>query len=52
MHEEVPMQGTVDTIIAFNHCTIFITIGTTKQKEGDTFPLLVTIVLFQEKSVT
>lgn len=46
------MQSTADTIIAFNRCAIFITNGTTKQKEGDRFPLLVDIVLFQEKSVT
>lgn len=41
MHEEVPMQSTADTIIAFNHCTIFITNGTSKQKEWDRFPSLV-----------
>lgn len=41
MHEEVPMQSTADTIIAFNRCAIFITSGTTKQKEENRFPLLV-----------
>lgn len=49
MHEEVSMQSTADTIIAFNHCATFITNEITKQKEGDRFPLLVDIVLFQEK---
>lgn len=52
MHEEVPMQSTADTIIAFNRCTIFITNGTAKQKDRDRFILLVAIVLFQEKSLT
>jgi len=52
MHEEVPMQSTADTIIAFNRCAIFVTNGTTEQKEGDRFPSLVVIVLFREKSMT
>lgn len=47
MHEEVPMQSTADTITAFNHSAIFITNGTTKQKEGDRFPLLVVVVYFR-----
>lgn len=51
MHEELPMQSTADTIVAFNRCAIFITSGITKQKEEDRFPLLVATVLFQEKSV-
>lgn len=51
MHEEVPMQSTADTIIAFNRCAIFITSGSTKQKEEDRFPVLVTTVLIQKKSV-
>lgn len=46
------MQSTADTIIAFNRCAIFITNGTTKQKERDRFPLVVAIVLLQGKSVT